>query len=90
MSLEILSPAIGTQPEITNLPLLGVTLEASDLGTMTVAAARSAGDHITHTIHAPSHVWARGGSSRPRVGRAAEITLTTSGSANRWTSRRPS
>lgn len=57
VSLDILSAAIGAQPEITNLPLVGVTFEADNRGTMTVTAARSAAGHITHTIQAPSHVW---------------------------------
>lgn len=57
VSLDILSPSIGAQPAITDLPLVGVTFEANIGGTMTVAAARSVVDQITHTIQAPRHVW---------------------------------
>jgi hypothetical protein len=57
VSLDILSPDIGAQPAITHLPLVGVSFEAAEGGRMTIAAGRSADDHITHTIQAPNHVW---------------------------------
>jgi hypothetical protein len=57
VSLDILSPTIGAQPEITDLPLVGVTFEPDDGGTMTMTAAPSADDHITHAIRSPSRVW---------------------------------
>jgi hypothetical protein len=56
-SLEILSPTMGAQPEFIDLPLLGVTFEAGDGGTITITAAQAAFTHVTHTIRAPSHVW---------------------------------
>lgn len=57
VSLEILSSAIGAQPEITQLPLLGVSFEADDDGTIIIAAARTSADHITHAIQAPRRIW---------------------------------
>ncbi len=57
VSLDILSPTIGAQPEIIDLPLVGVTFEPGDGGTMTVTAAPSADDHITHAIRSPARVW---------------------------------
>ncbi len=57
VSLDILSASIGAQPEITELPLLGVSVEPGDGGTITIAAARSAVDHITHIVQAPTRVW---------------------------------
>lgn len=57
ISLDVLSDTFGAQPEVTNLPLVGVTFEADHGGQVIVAAARSADDHITHTIHAPRRVW---------------------------------
>jgi Family of unknown function (DUF5335) len=57
VSLDILSPDIGAQPDITDLPLVGVTFEDIRAGTMTISAGRSAVAEITHTIQAPNHVW---------------------------------
>lgn len=57
VSLDILSSTIGAQPEITQLPLLGVSFEADDDGTVIIAAARTSADHITHAIQAPNRIW---------------------------------
>jgi Family of unknown function (DUF5335) len=57
VSLDILSPDIGAQPDITDLPLVGVTFEDIRAGTVTISAGRSAVAEITHTIQAPSHIW---------------------------------
>ena len=58
VSLDVLGPTIGAQPEINNLPLLGVSADRADRdGTMMISAARSVGDHITHTIHAATRVY---------------------------------
>ena len=57
VSLDILSPDIGAQPDITDLPLVGVTFEDIRAGTVTISAGRSAVPEITHTIQAPSHIW---------------------------------
>jgi hypothetical protein len=57
VSLDILSPTIGAQPEIIDLPLVGVTFEPADGGTMTMTAAPSADDHITHAIRSPARLW---------------------------------
>jgi len=57
VSLEILDPAIGAQPEIENLPLLGVSVEHPEgEGDITISAGRPDTPNITHTIHAPSRV----------------------------------
>jgi len=57
VSLDLLTPAFGARPEIQNLPLLGVTAEPAIRGTdITIAVARSAKNHITHTIQSPTHV----------------------------------
>ena len=57
VSLDILSPDIGAQPDITDLPLVGVTFEDIRAGTVTISAGRSAVPEITHATQAPSHVW---------------------------------
>lgn len=57
ISLEVLSPEMGAQREIHNLPLLGVSAEQIDgNGTITISAARSAGEHVSHTIHVPTRM----------------------------------
>jgi len=58
VSLDVLGPTIGAQPEMTNLPLLGVSAEPADHdGAITIsAAARSGAEYITHTIHAATRV----------------------------------
>lgn len=58
VSLDVLGPSIGAQPEVNNLPLLGVSADrAKHDGTITISAGRSAAEHITHTIHAPWRVY---------------------------------
>jgi hypothetical protein len=57
VSLDILSPDLGAQPDIIDLPLVGVTFEDLHAGTLTISAGRSAVPEITHTIQAPNHLW---------------------------------
>ncbi|MCC7415546.1 MAG: DUF5335 family protein [Acidobacteria bacterium] len=57
VSLDVLGSAIGAQPQFRELPLRGVTAEiASSDPIITIAASRGDGEHITHIIHAPTHV----------------------------------
>jgi hypothetical protein len=57
VSLDLKAPAIGAQREISRLPLVGVTAESgANDPTITIAAARRDGEHISHIIHAPTHV----------------------------------
>ena len=54
ISLDVLSSAMGAQPEINNLPLLGVTADRIDReDAITISAARTAADHITRVHRAP-------------------------------------
>jgi Family of unknown function (DUF5335) len=58
VSLDVLSPAMGAQPEINNLPLLGVSADRVDHeDAITISAARTAAEHITHTIRAATRVY---------------------------------
>ena len=58
ISVDVLASAIGAQPEIHELPLVGVVAEAPEKGgTITISAASSSVDQITHTIHSPTRVW---------------------------------
>ena len=53
VSLEVLGPELGAQPEIRNVPLLGVSSDRSEGdGTIAVSVARSTTEHLTHMIHA--------------------------------------
>jgi hypothetical protein len=57
VSLDVLAPEIGAQPEIRQLPLRGVTADTDSHGAaITIAAALSDGEQITHIVHAPTHV----------------------------------
>jgi uncharacterized protein DUF5335 len=58
VSVDVLGPALGAQPEIDNLPLLAVSAEHTPSGAMTIriSAARSAAEHISHTITEPTRV----------------------------------
>jgi Family of unknown function (DUF5335) len=57
VSLDVTSLSIGAQPELDNLPLVGVSAEPVDRGgTITIAAGSAAGGYVAHTIHAPSRV----------------------------------
>ena len=55
--MDILAPTLGAQPEVHDLPLVGVVAEPhTDGGTITISAARPEKGQITHTIHAPTRV----------------------------------
>lgn len=56
VSLELLEPAIGAQPEIDDLPLRGVTAEVGKRASAITIAAGSKAGQITHTIHTPTRV----------------------------------
>ncbi len=57
ISLEVLAPELGAQPEIADLPLRGVTAEvgAAD-STITIAAGSGDTGQVTHVIHQPRRV----------------------------------
>ncbi len=57
ISLDLLIPDMGAQPEIRELPLCGVTAELTSRdSTITIAAGWKDSEQITHTIHAPTLV----------------------------------
>ena len=57
VSIDVLGASIGALPEVHDLPLVGITAEPGTGGTISIAVARSAGDHLTHTVHRVGHVW---------------------------------
>ena len=57
VSLEVVGPFLGAQPQIHELPLRGITAETGTRNpVITIAAARPDGEQITHLIHAPTQV----------------------------------
>jgi hypothetical protein len=57
VSLEVLGPELGAQPEIVGLPLKGVAAEVdTQEPAITIAAGSTGADQITHTIHKPTRV----------------------------------
>jgi Family of unknown function (DUF5335) len=57
VSLEVMGSTLGVQPQIRELPLRGITADSDSRGpAITISAARVNGEHITHIIHAPTHV----------------------------------
>jgi hypothetical protein len=57
VSLDVLGPDIGAQPQVDNLPLLGISADRSNHdGTIAVSVGRSGTDQFTHIIHAVTHI----------------------------------
>lgn len=58
VSADVLTAEMGAQPEVHDLPLVGVVAEPDrDGGTITISAAHPAAGQITHTIHSPTRLW---------------------------------
>lgn len=58
VSLDVLGTELGAQPEISDLPLIGVSADSHrQPGNITISAARAADDHVTHVVEAPEHVY---------------------------------
>jgi hypothetical protein len=105
ISLELLDPGLGAQPEIDDLPLRGVTAEVNaDEPAITIAAGMKS-DQITHVIHTPTrvqlekndagadmatHVLPHTRSLAMRLGRAAGAARAKAGAAPRATAPEPS
>jgi hypothetical protein len=55
--LDVLAGDLGAQPQVDNLPLLGVSADRIDHdGTIVVSVARSAGEHFTRIIEAVTRI----------------------------------
>ena len=70
-TLEVMGDDLGDQLEAEALPFAGVSADA-DRRTVWVALARSAGDHITHSIDHVSHLRIVEGESSPSIQIEAE------------------
>jgi len=57
VSLEVLGPDVGVQPEVHDLPLEGLSAEPAEKGgIISIFVERSPTDHLTHTITNPSRI----------------------------------
>jgi Family of unknown function (DUF5335) len=57
VSLDVIGPMLGVQPQIRELPLRGVTAEHSSRGpSIIISAAGDDGEYTTHMIASPTHV----------------------------------
>ncbi len=58
VSVDVLASELGAQHEVHDLPLVGVMADPGDRGgAIFISAARSAADHVTHVVHAPTRIW---------------------------------
>lgn len=59
VSLDVLGPELGAQPEIVNLPLVGVSADRIDDhdGTIAVSVMVSATGHFTHVIQGVTRIY---------------------------------
>jgi hypothetical protein len=58
VSLDVLGPEIGAQPEIVNQPLLGVSADRVDHDeTIVVSVMLSPTGHFTHMIHGATRIY---------------------------------
>jgi hypothetical protein len=58
VSLDVVGPEIGAQPEIINLPLLGVSADRIDHDrAIAVSVMVSATGHFTHMIHGVTRIY---------------------------------
>ena len=78
ISVDVLSPALGAQPEISGLPLAGITFEPPDGGAIVIAAGRSSTEHIAHAIRKPTQVWLQ----RTEGGADAALEIQSADGAN--------
>jgi hypothetical protein len=69
VSVEILSDALGAQPAVVNLPLVGVTFGPSNGGAIAITVVSAGGESLTHMIQAPQRL------SIERSERGADVAL---------------
>jgi hypothetical protein len=58
VSVDVLSPDLGAQRQIDNLPLLGVSADRIDHdGTVAVSVSRAGAGHLTHLIREVTRIY---------------------------------
>lgn len=58
-TLEVIGTDIGAQSEATDLPFEGISIAATpeESEAIAVSLGQTSGDHVTHMIVKPSHIW---------------------------------
>ena len=56
VSVEVLTPGMGSQPEIADMALTGLTFEPGNGGAIVITAGREADAHVAHVVGAPTNV----------------------------------
>ena len=56
VAVEVLAPNVGAQPEVVDLPLVGVTFEPRPAPTMSIAAG-GGDDLLVHVVPDPARLW---------------------------------
>ena len=56
VSVEVLAPGMGAQPEIAEMALTGLTFEPRNGGAIVIAVGREADAHVSHVVGAPANV----------------------------------
>jgi hypothetical protein len=59
ITVEIMSPGIGAQVQVRDLPLEGITVESNEVGEdqIVILAGDSPDARISHTIDSPNRIW---------------------------------
>lgn len=57
VSVDVLTPALGAQPEVRDLPLVGVVAEPRNEGRVTIAAGGPSTGQMTHMVPSPARIW---------------------------------
>ena len=57
VSVDVLGSELGAQPQIHDLPLVGVVAEPQHGGNVTIAVAASGIDQMTHLVQSPARIW---------------------------------
>ena len=57
VSIDVVGAELGAQPEVHELPLVGITAETTgDAPVIAITATAPGGDQMTHVVHDPTHV----------------------------------
>ncbi len=57
VSVRVIHPRLGSQIEVTDLPLEGVVSDREGRGPISIYIGRDPRDHVEHEIENPSQIW---------------------------------